>query len=52
MWREEVILTTFEMIQTHGFIVLMFLIWGTSFLFGIPIIYFLNKTKAKEKRKC
>lgn len=50
MRKEEVILTTLEMMQTHGFITIMFLIWGSVILIGAPIMYLLNKTKYKSHR--
>ena len=49
MRQEEVILTTFEVVQTHGFITMMILIWGTAIVFGIPLVYMLNKTSYKSK---
>lgn len=48
--RDEVILTTFEVMQTYGFIVIILLIWGSALLLGTPVVYFLNKTKYKGKR--
>lgn len=47
--REEVILTTFEVMQTHGFITIMALIWGTAIVLGAPVVYMLNKTSYKSK---
>lgn len=48
--RDEVILTTFEVMQTYGFLIIILLIWGSALLLGTPVVYFLNKTKYKGKR--
>lgn len=50
MRKEEVFLTTFETIQTHGFITIMLLIWGGALVVGVPTLYLLNKTKYKSHR--
>lgn len=47
--KQEIILTTFEVMQTHGFITIMILIWGTALILGAPIVYMLNKTSYKSK---
>ena len=49
MRQEEVILTTFEVMQTHGFITIMFLIWGTALVLGAPVVHMLKKTSYKGK---
>lgn len=49
--KEEVFLTTFEMMGTQGFITIMILIWGTTLLISSPIIYMLNKTSYKSKHR-
>lgn len=48
--KQEVILTTFEMIHTHGFVWIMFLMWGTAFILGAPVVFFLEKTRYKGRR--
>lgn len=48
--KEEVFLTTFEMVQTHGFITLMVVIWGTATAIGAPILFLLNKTRYRSHR--
>lgn len=47
--RQEVFLTTFEMMQTQGFIFIMSIIWGTGVILGLPLIYILKKTAYKGK---
>lgn len=42
--REELVLTTFQLMTTRGFMAIMTLIWGTTLLVSLPIIYMLNKT--------
>lgn len=46
---QEVYLTTFDMIHTHGFISIMSVIWGTSIVLAAPIIYLLKKTSYNKQ---
>lgn len=48
--RREVFLTTLDMMHTHGFRAMMFMIWGATILLGAPVVYLLNKTRYKGRR--
>ncbi|MGL5767040.1 MAG: hypothetical protein ACRCX8_15505 [Sarcina sp.] len=45
MFRQEVYLTTFEAIQTYGFIKIISTIWVSALVLGTPVAYMLCKTK-------
>lgn len=43
--KEEVYLTTLQMMCTYGFIKLVLSMWAVGTLIALPIIYFLHYTK-------